>query len=53
MSPDLDADSLYEQTSKINLSDIKRSLTFLYRPEQISRLGNNHIIYKSYLNFQL
>lgn len=48
MSPDLDADSLYEQTSKINLSDIKRSLTFLYRPEQISRLGNNHIIYKSF-----
>ena len=48
MSPDMDADSLYEHTQKITLSDIKNSLTLLYRPEQISRLGNNHVIYKSF-----
>jgi len=48
MNPDMDADTLYEHTSEIILSDIKNSLTFLYRPEQISRLGNNHIIYKSF-----
>jgi len=47
MSPDIDADTLYEQTKKITLSDIKRSIKQLYRSEQISRLGNNHVIYKS------
>lgn len=48
MDPDIDADSLYEHTKKINISDIKYCLTDLYKPEQISRLGNNHIIYKSF-----
>ncbi len=48
MDPDVDADSLYEHTKKITLSDIKKTLTHLYRPEQISRLGNNHVIYKSF-----
>jgi len=48
ISPDIDADTLYEHTEKINISDIKNTLTFLYRPEQISRLGNNHVIYKSF-----
>jgi len=48
MSPDIDPDSLYEHTENINLSDIKNSLKLLYRPEQISRLGNNHVIYKSF-----
>ena len=48
MSPDLDADTVFEHTKKITLSDIKSSLTRLYRPEQISRLGNNHVIYKSF-----
>ena len=48
MSPDIDPDTLYEHTEEINISDIKNSLKFLYRPEQISRLGNNHVIYKSF-----
>jgi len=48
MSPDIDADTLYEYTTKINLADIKRSLKKLYRSEQLSRLGNNHVIYKSF-----
>ncbi|NPV13303.1 MAG: hypothetical protein HPY57_16200 [Ignavibacteria bacterium] len=48
MSPDIDADTLYEHTENITISNIKEALTFKYRPEQISRLGNNHIIYKSF-----
>lgn len=48
MSPDVDADTLYEHTEKITISTIKEALSFKYRPEQISRLGNNHIIYKSF-----
>lgn len=48
MSPDIDADTLYEHTKKITISHIKEALTLKYRPEQISRLGNNHIIYKSF-----
>jgi len=48
MSPDIDADTLYEHTEKITISNVKEALTYKYRPEQISRLGNNHIIYKSF-----
>jgi cell division protease FtsH len=47
MNADIDADDLYEYTKKINISDIKTALDYLYRPEQISRLGNNYILYKS------
>lgn len=48
MSADTSPDSLYEETKNINVSDIKNALKDLYRSEQISRLGNNHIIYKSF-----
>jgi len=48
MDADMDADFLYDYTSKITISDIKLSLTKLYRPEQVSRLGNNYIIYRSF-----
>jgi len=48
MDADMDADFLYEYTKKITISDIKNSLTDLYRPEQVSRLGNNYIIYRSF-----
>lgn len=48
ISPDADADVLYEYTSKITLPEIKNSLLKYYRPEQLSRLGNSHIIYKSF-----
>lgn len=47
MDADIDADDLYEYTEKINISNIKSALNDLYRPEQISRLGNNYILYKS------
>ena len=47
LSADINADKLYEYTEKINIYDIKKALDRLYRPEQISRLGNNFIIYRS------
>lgn len=46
-NPDIDADSFYEETRKIGISDIKTALKYRFRKEQISRLGNTHIIYPS------
>lgn len=48
MNPDICADDFHEQTSRISLADIKRALRKRFRPEQIARLGNNHVIYKSF-----
>jgi hypothetical protein len=42
---DIDADFFYEQSLQINILDIKAALKKRFRPEQISRLGNTHIIY--------
>jgi len=46
-SPDISPDKYYELTSKITLPEIKQALLTRFRPEQISRLGNNHVIYPS------
>lgn len=46
-SSDLSPDLFYQRSKKINLSDIKRALSYRFRSEQIARLGNNHIIYPS------
>ena len=48
VNPDIDADTLYDITNKITITDIKKALLSRYRAEQISRLGNNHVIYKSF-----
>ena len=48
MNPDISADEFHEATSKITMADIKRALRKRFRPEQIARLGNNHIIYRSF-----
>jgi cell division protease FtsH len=48
LNPDISADEFYEQTTKINLAHIKRALRKRFRPEQIARLGNNHVIYTSF-----
>lgn len=42
---DTDADIYHELTKKITVSDIKDALLKRLKPEQISRLGSNHIIY--------
>jgi len=44
---DADADILHEMSKKINILDIKEALTQRFKPEQISRMGNGHIIYPS------
>ena len=41
------ADDFYKVTRKISIHDIKEALSELFRKEQISRLGNIHVIYPS------
>ena len=45
MTPDLDADVFYKETSNVTLNDIKEALKARFRPEQIARLGNTIIKY--------
>ncbi|MCK5519933.1 MAG: hypothetical protein KAI81_02370 [Candidatus Marinimicrobia bacterium] len=47
-SPDMDADEFYEESLKINISTVKNALKKRFRNEQISRLGNSHIIYPAF-----
>lgn len=47
ISPDIDIESLREYTEKVTLSQVKTALLSRFRPEQIARLGNNHVIYPS------
>jgi hypothetical protein len=48
-NPDLNADEFHMLSKKITISHIKNSLQTLdFRSEQISRLGNNHIIYPAF-----
>lgn len=46
-NPDIDADSFYQETLKIGVPEVKTALKKRFRKEQISRLGNTHIIYPS------
>ena len=47
LSPDIDADIFYDETSKVTNPDIKNALLRRFRPEQIARIGNNIIKYPS------
>ncbi len=44
---DVDADIFYHYSKLIDILTIKKALRRRFRPEQISRLGNNHVIYPS------
>ena len=44
---DIDADLFHKHSQRINLISIKRALSNRFKPEQIARLGNTHIIYPS------
>jgi cell division protease FtsH len=44
---DTDADFYHELTKSVSIAKVKRSLRERFKPEQIARLGNNHIIYPS------
>jgi hypothetical protein len=47
-NPDMDADEFHEQSQQITVPAIKRVLQRYFRNEQISRLGNKHIIYPAF-----
>jgi cell division protease FtsH len=44
---DIDADIYHAFTKKITMVDIKNALAHKFRPEQVARFGNIHLIYKS------
>jgi len=44
---DIDADIFHAFTQKITQVDIKNALTKRFRPEQVARFGNIHLIYAS------
>lgn len=45
--PDIDLGILKKNSAKITPADVKEELSERFRPEQIARLGNNHLIYPS------
>ncbi len=44
---DVDADIFQAFTTKITSVDIKSALTTRFKPEQVARFGNTHLIYRS------
>jgi Peptidase family M41/ATPase family associated with various cellular activities (AAA) len=44
---DIDADIFHAYTQKITMVDIKNALSKKFRPEQVARFGNIHLIYTS------
>ncbi len=44
---DVDADIFHAFTQKVTMVDIKDALSTKFRPEQVARFGNIHLIYKS------
>jgi Peptidase family M41/ATPase family associated with various cellular activities (AAA) len=44
---DVDADIFHAFTKKITIVDVKNSLSRKFRPEQVARFGNIHLIYNS------
>ena len=44
---DSDADTYHSVTSKLSVIDVKQALNKRFKPEQVARLGNEHLIYPS------
>lgn len=44
---DTSAEVFYQYTLKIGVPEIKAALSTRFRPEQIARFGNNHVVYPS------
>jgi cell division protease FtsH len=42
---DIDADEFHQLSKQLSFIDIKKALRHKFRPEQIARFGNTHIIY--------
>ncbi|MFI8618079.1 AAA family ATPase [Acidovorax sp. NPDC077693] len=45
---DTDADIFHRLTRKLSIIDVKKALSERFKPEQIARLGNEHVIYPSF-----
>lgn len=45
---DTDADIFHALTKKLSIIDVKKALNTRFKPEQIARLGNEHVIYPSF-----
>jgi cell division protease FtsH len=44
---DSDADIFHALSSKLSVIDVKQALNLRFKPEQVARLGNEHVIYPS------
>jgi hypothetical protein len=44
---DSDADLFHQFSKELSVIDVKKALKKRFRPEQVSRLGNSHVIYPS------
>ncbi len=44
---DSDADTFHVQTGKLSVIDVKQALNKRFKPEQVARLGNEHVIFPS------
>ena len=44
---DSDADIFHGLTSKLSVIDVKQALNKRFKPEQVARLGNEHVVYPS------
>jgi len=44
---DSDADTFHKVTGKLSVIDVKQALNKRFKPEQVARLGNEHVIYPS------
>ncbi|MDR7335305.1 AAA family ATPase [Roseateles asaccharophilus] len=44
---DSDADTFHALTGKLSVIDVKQALNKRFKPEQVARLGNEHIVYPS------
>lgn len=45
---DTDADIFHRLTNKLTFIDVKKALCGRFKPEQIARLGNEHVVYPSF-----
>lgn len=44
---DSDADTFHAVTGKLSVIDVKQALNQRFKPEQVARLGNEHVVYPS------
>lgn len=44
---DSNADTFHALTSKLSVIDVKQALNQRFKPEQVARLGNEHVVYPS------